>query len=139
YPALAAEKLTDAHKMDMAVKAFGADIVVDVGLQSDVLNLSLLNPDATVARDALQTLIDRFFAREAEVYANPQLTFAEAEASGAKEKLTQAQNALTEFKSRYQIADLQQQVQQFIGSRTDVESRLRIAEGRLKESEDKQN
>jgi uncharacterized protein involved in exopolysaccharide biosynthesis len=139
YPEIAAQPLTPEHKLDAAVKAFSADRVVDVGLQSDVLNLSYLSPNATVARDGLQTLVDQFFAREAEVYANPQLTFAEAEASGAKAKLADAQKALAEFKARYQISDLQQQVQQFIGSRTDVESRLRIAEGRAKEAEDRQN
>jgi uncharacterized protein involved in exopolysaccharide biosynthesis len=138
FPEIAAESGSDARKLDAAVKAFSNNLVVDVGLQSDVLNLSFLHPDATIARDTLQTLVDRFFAREAEVYSNPQLKFAEAEATGAKAKLSEAQNTLAAFKEKNQIADLQQQVQQFIGSRTDVESRLRIAEGRVKEAVDKQ-
>src|ERR1051326_5404699 len=73
FPETAAESGSDARKLDAAVKAFSNNLVVDVGLQSDVLNLSFLHPDATIARDTLQTLVDRFFAREAEVYSNPQL------------------------------------------------------------------
>ena len=34
------------HKMDDAVRAFSSDLVVDVGLQSDVINVSFLNPNA---------------------------------------------------------------------------------------------
>ena len=74
--------------------------MVDVGLQSDVLNINYFNPDPTVARDTVQGLLNKFFDQEAEVYANPQLTFAENEAAAASEKLTAAQNKL----ARVQVA-----------------------------------
>ena len=113
--------------------------MIDVGLQSDVLNVSFLNPDPNVAHDAVQTLLDRFFAQEAEVYANPQLEFAEGEAKSSKDKLTTAQNALADFKSSHKIADLQQQVTQLLRARTDVESRYNIAHGKLLEAEKQQD
>ena len=94
------------------MQAFASNFVVDVGVQSDVMNLSFLHPDPTLARDAVQQLLNQFFAQEAAVYANPQLQFAEDEAKSSREKLTAAQNALAEFKSHHQIADLQQQISQ---------------------------
>jgi uncharacterized protein involved in exopolysaccharide biosynthesis len=138
YPSIAAGQQSDTHKLDLATQSLLSDLVVDVGLQSDVLNISYFNPDATVARDAVQTLLNQFFSQEAAVYANPQLTFAENESAAAKDKLTNAQNTLAQFKSQHQIADLQQQVSQFLLSRTDVESRLRVAQGRVLEAEQRE-
>ena len=139
YPAIAKGPGDAAHKLDLAEQAFAANLVIDVGLQSDVLNVSFLNPDPNVAHDTVQTLLDRFFAQEAEVYANPQLQFAEGEAKASKDKLTTAQNALADFKSSHKIADLQQQVTQLLRARTDVESRYNIAHGKLLEAEKQQD
>jgi uncharacterized protein involved in exopolysaccharide biosynthesis len=139
YPNIAKMQVTDAHKMDLAEGAFANDLVVDEGLQSDVLNLSLFNPDAAVAKDALQKLIDRFYAQEADVYANPQITFAESESRTARQKLTQAQNDLAAFKASYQIADPQQQESQLLGARTDVENRIRLAQSQLLEAQQRES
>jgi uncharacterized protein involved in exopolysaccharide biosynthesis len=126
------------RRQDDALKAYNSNLVVDVGLQSDVLNLSFLNASPTVARDALRHLLDGFFAQEAEVYANPQLEFAEEEAAAAKAKLAAAQTELYEFKSQHEIADLQQQVRELLRQQTDVGSRMNIAQGRVLEAEQRQ-
>ena len=84
-------------------------------------------------------LIDQFFLEEAEIYANPQLKFAEDESGAARTKLTEAQNALTDFKSKHDIADVPQQVSQLLLSRTDVESRMRVAQGRVLEAEQRRD
>ena len=73
-----------ARRLDEALKALRGDLVVDVGLQSDVINLSLSQSGsrrwhATPCSD----LLDQFYAQEAAVYANPQLKFAEDEANAA--------------------------------------------------------
>lgn len=138
YPDIASGQLSDAKKLDLATDSLLANLVVDVGLQSDVLNINFFNPNATVARDTVQMLLNQFFAQEAAVYANPQLAFAETESAAAKDKLTAAQDKLSQFKSQHQIADLQQQVSQLILSRTDVESRLRVAQGHVLEAEQRE-
>jgi succinoglycan biosynthesis transport protein ExoP len=135
YPNVDTGPGDESRKLDLASRTFAANLVVDVGLQSDVLNVSFLHPDPALARDAVQNLLDRFFSQEAEVYANPQLQFAESEAQSSQAKLTAAQIALADFKSSHQIADLQQQVTQLLRARTDVESRFNIAHGRMLESE----
>jgi len=94
YPKIAEGGHSAARQQEEALKAFGSDLVVDVGLQSDVINLSFLNPDPVVAHDAVKALLDQFYSQEASVYANPQLQFAEQEATRQREKLTAAQQAL---------------------------------------------
>jgi uncharacterized protein involved in exopolysaccharide biosynthesis len=138
YPKIAAKQETDARKQDDALKAYNSNLVVDVGLQSDVLNLSFLSANPAISRDVLQHLLDGFFAQEAEVYANPQLKFAEDEANAAKAKLAAAQQALSDFKSQHEIADLQQQVKELLRQQTDVGSRMNIAQGRVLEAEQRQ-
>jgi len=138
YPKIAAEKADDVRKLDDATTAFSTNLVVDVGLQSDVINIAYLNEDATVARDAVQKLLDGFYGQEATVYANPQLQFAGDEATKARDKLTQAQNALATFKSAHRIADLQQQVMQLLGQRTDIETKLSAAHAHVAEAEQRE-
>jgi len=138
YPQIAAKGGSQDKQIDLATKAFLEDLVIDVGLQSDVLNISYFNPNATLARDAVRELLNKFFDQEAAVYANPQLAFAESEAKAARDKLTAAQDRLSDFKAKNQIADLQQQVTQFLRARTDIESRLHVAQGRVLEAEQRQ-
>jgi len=138
YPKIAEGGHSAARQQEEALKAFGSDLVVDVGLQSDVINLSFLNPDPVVAHDAVKALLDQFYSQEASVYANPQLQFAEQEATRQREKLTAAQQALGQFKGTNQIADLAAQVGQLLKQRTDVESRLNTAQGRVSEAEQRE-
>ncbi len=139
YPNIAADGHDQARQDEEALKAFNSDLVVDVGLQSDVLNLTLLNPDPEVARDAVKSLLDQFFGQEATVYANPQLKFTEQEATRQRDKLTAAQQALAQFKNTNQIADLNAQVGQLLKQRTDVESKLTAAQGRVLEAEQRES
>lgn len=138
YPDIANDGHDKARQEEEALKSFTSDLVVDVGLQSDVINLSFLNPDPVVARDAVKSLLDQFYGQEATVYANPQLKFSEQEAARQRQKLTDAQQALAQFKNTNQIADLTAQVGQLLKQRTDVESKLNAAQGRVSEAEQRQ-
>jgi uncharacterized protein involved in exopolysaccharide biosynthesis len=138
YPAIAESGHSESRQQEEALKAFTSDLLVDVGLQSDVINISFLNRDPKVAHGTVQALLDQFFALEANVYANPQLQFAEEEAKRSQQKLAAAQAALAQFKASHQIADLSGQVGQLLQQRTDVESRLQQAQGRVLEAEQRE-
>lgn len=135
YPKIAAMAVSTSGKLDAAEQQFATNLVIDVGLQSDVITIDYLNSDPQVAHDAVQQLLHQFYAQEAAVYANPQLHFSEDEANKARAKLTDAQNALAAFKAKNKIADLQQQVLQLLAQRTDVETRLNNAHASVEEAE----
>jgi uncharacterized protein involved in exopolysaccharide biosynthesis len=139
YPDIAAKRLDAEHQLDDAVERFTANLVIDVGLQSDVISVSYFNSDPVVARDAVHQLLDRFYGQEATVYANPELRFAEDEAGKARGTLTKAQNDLAAFKASHDIADLQQQVTQSLLQRTDVETRFNAAHARVAEAEQRES
>ena len=138
YPKIAADGHSEARQADEALKAFNSDLVVDVGLQSDVINVSYLSPDPGIAHNTVQAMLDRFAAQEANVYANPQLQFAEHEADQQRDKLNAAQDALAKFKSTHQIADLDAQVAQLLKQRTNVEDRLNAAQGKVSDAEQRE-
>jgi len=138
YPKAAAAAHNEREAMHNALKAFSADLTVDVGLQSDVINVSFLHPESAVAHDAVQALLNNFFGQEAVIYANPQLRFTKDEADRARQKLTEAQDALAKFRSSHKISDLNAQISQLLTQRTDVESRVETAQGRVAEAEQKE-
>jgi len=138
YPRIASGDDSDDAKQSRAVKAFASNLTVDVGTQSDVINIGFLHPNPILARDAVRELLGRFYQQEADVYANPQLAFAKSEADRAKVSLTQAQNELTAFKSKYNISNLSEQVSQLLEQRTDVESRWRTAQAALLQAQQQQ-
>lgn len=138
YPKIANDGHSAARQSDEALKAFNADMVVDVGLQSDVINISFLGPDPKIVHNTVQAMLDQFAAQEANVYANPQLQFASREAQQQREKLNAAQNALSQFKANHQIADLDAQVGQLLKQRTNVEDRLNAAQGKVSDAEERE-
>ena len=92
-------ELSDARKLDHAAEAFCLpNLVVDVGLQSDVLNISLSStPIATMARDTVQAA-----ARPVLSPRRPRSTpirnwgSPRAKPAKARDKLTEAQKQLTD-------------------------------------------
>ncbi len=140
YPKLTEQqpKQSPAAQMEEAVRSFSSDLVIDVGLQSDVLNVSFLNPDPAVAHQTVKALLNQFFGQEAVIYANPELQFAEEEAKQAKKKLNEAQSELSQFRANHKISDLTAQIGQLLQQRTDVESRLTVAQATVAEAEKKQ-
>ena len=139
YPDIAKGDATPARKEALAQRAFDANLTVDVGLQSDVINVNFLSPNAVLSHDAMQELLNVFYEQEADVYANPQLKFAESEAKHARASLTQAQNDLASFKSGHEISNLSEQVSQLLQQRTDVESRLRVAQGTVLQAQQQED
>ena len=138
YPKIAVDGHGEQRQMDEAVKAFTSDMLIDVGLQSDVLTLSYMNPNPQIAHAVIQSVLEHFFSQEAVIYANPQLQFSEDEAKRAQEKLAAAQLALSHFREANKISDLTAQVNQLLQQRTDVESRLATANGVVQEAQQKE-
>ncbi len=138
YPKIAADNQSAQRQMDAALKAFAGDMLIDVGLQSDVINISFLNPSAQVAQQAIQTLLEHFFSSEAVIYANPQLQFAEDEAKRSGQKLAAAQEALSQFRQTNKISDMNAQLNQLLEQRTSVETKLATAKGVVLEAQQKE-
>lgn len=135
YPKIAVSKFSDARKQDLALQSFQSDLIVNTGVESAVISVMFYARTPQLAQTVVQKLLSDFYAQEASIFANPQLQFTQQQADQAKQALNDAQNAFASFKQTHQIADLGQQVQQLLQQRTDVTSRLAIAQGLLMQAQ----
>jgi len=131
YPDIAADPPTRWTPMDEAVKRFMDKLSVDVGTQDNIIDITYLHPDKKLSHDILQKLIDLYVAQQTQIYQNPQSGFMASEVKTAGERLTKAQDAAEQFKQQWRISDFDQEVQDLLQQRGDVDTALRTAQANL--------
>lgn len=138
YPDIVDDPPTRWTPMDEAVKRFMDKLSVDVGTQDNIITVSYLHPDKQLAHDIVQKLIDLYVAQQTLVYENPQSGFIGTEVKNAGTRLTAAQAALEQFKDQWHISDFDQEVQDLLQQRGDVDTALRNAEASLQQAQHRQ-
>jgi uncharacterized protein involved in exopolysaccharide biosynthesis len=131
YPEIVEDPPSRWTPMDEAVKTFNNNLSVDVGTQDNVISVSFLHPDKTLAPKLVQKLIDLYVAHQTAVYQDPQRDFLSTEVKDAGNRLAKAQAALEQFKGQWHITDYDQEVQDLLKQRGDVDTSLRTAEANL--------
>ena len=134
FPEILADPPERWTPMDEAIRAFGHDLNVEVGMQNNVISVSFLHPDKELAPKILKTLIELYIAHETKVFQDPQSDFVDREVRGAAGRLEKTQTALQDFKSRWRITDYDQEVQDLLKQRGDVDTNLHVARGNLEQA-----
>jgi uncharacterized protein involved in exopolysaccharide biosynthesis len=122
YPNLAAD--TPQELDNKAVEQLGKDLDPEGGKDSDVIDLSVLNPDPAVAADLLRTVIAKFQKREASVYQSQQLPFLQDQLQQARSALTASRNAVEIFKTNAGISSLDEERSLILHQRSDTRAKL---------------
>lgn len=135
YPDIMASPPEAWSVMDEAVRTLKANLSVEVGLQNNVITLSVLHPDPKLATQVVRTMIDKYIARESEVYRDPQVSFQRDGLVQAEQRLAAAQNGLEAFKAEHRITDFDQEVIDLLKRRGDVDASLRAAQATLSQAE----
>ena len=131
FPDIVARPPASWSIMDEAVRTLQSNLSVEVGLQNNVISVAVLHPDPVLAPKIVNTMIERYIARESEVYRDPQVSFQRVGLTQAEQRLTAAQRALEEFKARHRITDFDQEVIDLLKRRGDVDASLRAAQAAL--------
>ena len=134
YPEIVDDPPTRWTPMDEAVKTFDQNLSVDVGAQNNVISVSFLHPDKELAPKVLQKLIGLYVARETTVYQNPQRDFLAGEVKQAAGRLDKAQGSLQQFKRQWHITDYDQEVQDLLKQRGDVDTNFQTARANLEQA-----
>ena len=134
YPEIVDDPPTRWTPMDEAVKTFDQNLSVDVGAQNNVISVSFLHPDKELAPKVLQKLIALYVARETTVYQNPQRDFLAGEVKQAAGRLDKAQDGLHQFKRQWRITDYDQEVQDLLKQRGDVDTNFQTARANLEQA-----
>jgi len=127
YPKLAAAApMPRGTPMDAAVEQLSRDLEVKVGRDSNILLLSLFNPDPAVARETLKTLITLFMGMQAKVMRDPRSRFLQDQLDTARAQVDAAQSALLEYKQRNGISALEQERSLLLDQRNEIESSISL-------------
>lgn len=137
YPGILEDPPTRWAPMDEGIRTLDQNLSVEVGMQNNVISVSILHPDKELAPRILETLIGLYVARETTVYQNPQRDFLAQEAKQAAARLDQTQTALQQFKNRWRITDYDQEVQDLLKQRGDVDTNLQAARGNLAQAKER--
>ena len=138
YPEIAADPPTRWTPMDEAVKQFKANLSVDVGVQDNVLTVSLRHPDKELVPQLVHKLIELYIARQTAIYQNPHHEFLAEQVKAANERLQNAQAELEKFKTQWHIADYDKEVQDLLDQRGDVDTNLQTAAASLAQAQHRQ-
>ena len=139
YPDITKNPPTRWSPMDEGVKRFLDKLTVDVGTQDNIITVSYLHPDKKLAHDILKKLIELYTAQQTLIYQNPQSSFMADEVKDSGARLTRAQTALEEFKGQWHITDYDQEVEDLLQQRGDVDTSLRNAQANLDQAVHRQS
>jgi len=138
YPRIVDDPPSRWSVMDEAVRRFKDDLWVGVGAQDNVITVSFLNPDKALAQKVVENLINQYVGQQTTVYHDPHSDFLKNEVTQAAARLNTAQISLNEFKTQWQISDFDQEIDDLLQQRGDVDSSLQTAQAALNQAQHRQ-
>ena len=142
YPDLAASSATP--EMDAITILMRNDLHVSLADKSNIITVNVWNRDPAVATDFAKILINRFLARQNEIFNPPRTDFLQQQVSEAREKLENAQRAFQNFKEEVQISSLDDEMKQLISEKSELsqlafravtDAQDKLADAQAKETE----
>jgi uncharacterized protein involved in exopolysaccharide biosynthesis len=115
YPGIT-ERVGDKDSpLEAAISQFmRKHLVVKSSQQSNVIDISVLNPDPKVAAQMVDILQDVFIAKQLEIFNKPQTTFLSEQVKEAEERLNKSQQALKDFKSSIGITSIETELSELL-------------------------
>jgi len=131
YPQIVSNPPARMTIEDAAVLAVGNDLFVDNPHSTDLLTMTLINPDPHVGLDLVRALIQGFIDKRGNVISNPQAGFLSQQVTAAKAELNQAQAELQQFRLRTNVSDVSRALDEISDQKLGLQSKLRDAEQSL--------
>jgi uncharacterized protein involved in exopolysaccharide biosynthesis len=123
YPGLAGI-YDPALKHDAALTWLYRDLDIEPGKNSNIIYLTLLNPDAAIGAKLLNVLIEKFTAIQSKLYQTAQLPFMEEQLAQARQKLEKSRAAVEAFKTATGISSLEEERTLLLHQQSDAQENL---------------
>ena len=119
YPALA-----DAEDgLEKAIKKLqDSHLTIRTNIQSDVLEISFLNKSPELAAEFVRILQDKFIHKQLEIFNKPQTEFLQEQVKFASEKLEKSQTKFREFKEKFGVSSIDDELSELQRQKTDAAS-----------------
>lgn len=125
--------------LNEATRRFADNLWVGVGTQSNVITVSFLHPDAEVAQQAMKQLIDLYTTRQTAVYRSSFSDFLKTEMDEAYRRLEKAQSALGAFKEQYGISNYDQEINELLKQRGEINASLYQAQAAYDQAKERRD
>ena len=135
YPKLAEDPPEDRDVEAAAAERLAKDVDIEPTKETNVMQVSLFNRDPAVAATALGALVERFQARQSEIFLNPQSTFLREQLDEARRQLSKSQAAVEEFKAQSGISSLEEERTLLLRLRAEARNTLTQQTSRRDEAE----
>jgi uncharacterized protein involved in exopolysaccharide biosynthesis len=129
-------KETD-RMLNRAVMAVGIYLTATPIKDSNIVEVSFKHENPTIASKVLNTLVEKFKDKHAEVYSDPKSSFLEEQTGNFNEKLKQAEDKLQAFKQQHQVYSLDEQRSGILNQRIILDTTFRTTQTQIQEVEQK--
>lgn len=134
YPTLMA--IPDIKQREAAaVDRFNKDLDVQAQKDANIIQLTLLNTDPTIASRALGTLIDKFISKQSALYQSTQLPFMQQQLEDARQRLQKSRAAVQAFKESTGINSLDEERTFLLRQQADTQENLTTAISKQQEAQ----
>jgi len=138
YPEMLEDGATESDRMlNVAVIKFGKKLSATPIKESNIIEVSFKNEQPAIAAQALNTLIEQFKDKHADVYSDPKSSFLEEQTGNFSDKLKQSEDKLQAFKQRHQVYSLDEQRSALLNQRIILDTTLRTTQTQIQEVEQK--
>lgn len=138
YPDIAEAPPAQGTAMDLAVRRLLGDLAVEVGMQDNIIKLSLRHADPAMAQRLVMTMIDLYVTRQTKIYHDPHESFLASEVKQSGAKLAEAQAALEQFRGQWQITDYDREIEDLLKQRGEIDTNLHAAQAALAQAQERQ-
>ena len=118
-----------------AIDRFNKDLDVQAQKDANIIDLTLLNPNADLAAKALSSLIDKFINKQSALYQSTQLPFMERQLEQARQQLQKSRAAVQDFKASTGINSLDEERSNLLRQQADTQENLTTAISKQQEAQ----
>lgn len=121
YPEIVAKNDVATSALEEAIYKFERQhLVVKSSLQSNIIDINILNTNPEIAAQIATLLQDKFIERQLEVFNKPQTAFLQEQIKIAEQKLNKSQQQLRDFKASVGISSLEAELTELLRQKTDA-------------------
>ncbi len=134
YPALAS--IDDPKlRLNTALVRLNKDLDVEADKNSDIIQLTLLNANPDISAKALRLLIDKFLAKQSQIYQSGQLAFMQKQVAQAREQVDKSRAAVEAYKASTGISSEDEERTLLLKQQSDAQENLTLAIAKEQEAQ----
>jgi uncharacterized protein involved in exopolysaccharide biosynthesis len=135
YPDLIKKDSVKISPLEAAITRFSKYFSVKNIKKSNVIEISFQHENPEIAASAVNQLVELFKEKHLQVLSSPKSSFLEKQLIIYREKLKASEDDLEDFKQKYKIFSIDEQISLLLKQRMDLDTSLKTAQNRTHELE----